>query len=371
MNSSTIFWIGSWANNSEKKERTIGNLRLLKGAGFSVGLVTHYPDVSWIPSGLVDYLLLEKTNEIPNSYSDLFSSGFSSLTRSCWKKEHHFENYTFEKRLAIAPHTFPILRAISQSVEISLNAGFELFAYAEEDFVVTRKFLQFVKSQSNESFDFSGFESFTTTGGINPCFFLAKPSFLHRFLKTELLRSSKDFFLNFPNMITEDVLYNISKKSANSKILDKNEICNLLGEYGKGWDISHIGFSWAKEADENCLNTLCTNFPFLRKNQDNSYSISFLIRQELIPEHVYFDSEIILHKKGKSERIFGVQENLYIDFWKAWFEFYNIHPEIDSWLEVNLKTKSSRAEVTNNFILPLDKDNLDSYSNIFSLIKNQ
>lgn len=370
MNSSTIIWIGSWANNSEKRERTISNLRLLKDAKFSVGLVTHYSDISWIPSDLVDYLLFDKTNEIPNSYSDLFSSGFSSLQRSCWKKEHHFENYTFEKRLATGLHTLPILRAISQSVEISLNAGFELFAYAEEDFIVTDKFLHFAKSEAWESFDFSGFESFTTAGGINPCFFLAKPSFLNKFLKTELLRSPKDFFLNFPNMITEDVLFNISKKTTNSRILGKDQICNILGDYGVGWDISHIGFSWAKEVDQNCLNTLCTNFPFLRKNQDNSYSISFLIRQELIPEHVHFDSEIVLHKGDSSERIFAVRDNLYTDFWKSWFEFYNISPQDDSWLEVNLMTKSSRAEVTNNFILPLNKDNLDSYSNLFSLIKN-
>lgn len=370
----SIFWIGSWANSEEKRERTINNVRLIKKSGIDVGIITHYPDISWIDTELVDYVVYEKFNHIPDSYSNLFSRGFSSLQKTCWRKDFEFGDFNFEKRLATGLHTFPILRSIAHSSEISKNLLYSAFCYAEEDFIVTDSFLQFLKEEFNaiatEAYEFSGFESYTTKGGINPCVFLAKPLFFSKHLNPSMLRDEDDFFLNFPNKITEDVLYDIVKKTKNVRIKESGDILNILGEYGLGWDISHVGFSWAQKADKNSLSTICTNYPFLRKKDDLTYSLSFLMRQELISEALHFYAKIVLQNRDGSESLVFLNEAvLSHDWWKAWLDVFDFQPDENSKLIVKTRIKSSSDEVSTDFVLNLTTEELDGYHTIFSLKK--
>lgn len=369
-----IFWIGSWADSFEKKERTINNIRLIKKSGMDVGIITHYPDISWIDTELVDYVVYEKFNYIPDSYSNLFSAGFSSLQKTCWRKNFEFGDYNFEKRLAIGLHTFPILRSIAHSSEISKNFSYPSFCYAEEDFIVTDNFLEFLKEEfsmvSSGSYEFSGFKSFTTEGGINPCVFLANPVFFSKHLHPSMLKNEDDFFLNFPNKITEDVLYDIAKKTKNVRINESGEILKILGQYGVGWDISHVGFSWAQKVDKNSLSTICTNYPFLRKKDDLTYSLSFLMRQELISEPLYFYAKIVLQNEdGIESLVFENDAYLDHDWWKAWVDILDFQPNKNSKLIVKTRIKSSTDEVSTDFILRLTTEELDGYQSIFSLRK--
>lgn len=187
LNSRLIFWIGSWANSDEKKERTLNNIRFLKNAGIDVGIITHYPKISWINMDLVDYVIFEKYNHIPDSYTNLFSSGFSSMLGSCWKKVFEFGDSNFQKELATGLHTFPILRSISHACEISKNLSYSAFCYAEEDFIFTDSFSEFLKDEfyhvSSGWCDFSGFNTFTAEGG-SIFLFHKKPRYLAGVLKT-------------------------------------------------------------------------------------------------------------------------------------------------------------------------------------------
>jgi hypothetical protein len=370
----SIFWLGSWADSSEKRERTINNIRLIKKSGIDVGIITHYPDISWIETDLVDYVVYEKFNHIPDSYSNLFSRGFSSLQKTCWGKNFEFGDFNFEKRLATGLHTFPILRSIAHSSEISKNLFYPAFCYAEEDFIVTDIFLEFLKKEfsiiSSGLYEFSGFESYTTEGGINPCIFIANPFFFSKHLNPFMLKDEDDFFLNFPNKITEDVLYDITRKTKNVRINKSKEILKILGEYGIGWDISHVGFSWAQKADKNSLSTICTNYPFLRKKDDLTYSLSFLMRQELISESLDFYANIVLQNEDGSESlVFENEASLDHDWWKAWLDILDFQPNENSKLIIKTRIKSSTNEVSTDFILRLTREELDGYHTIFSLRK--
>ena len=374
MSNKFIFWIGSWANSEEKKERTLNNISLLKNSGIDVGIITHCPDISWIDTNLIDYVIYEKYNLIPDSYTDLFSRGFSDLPVSCWKKNFEFGDLNFEKRLATGLHTFPILRSIAHSSDISKNLSYSAFCYAEEDFIFNDSFSEFLDDEFNSissgSCEFSGFESYTTEGGINPCVFLANPTFFSKYLSVEMLKDETDFFLNFPNRITEDVLMDIAKKSKRMRIKESSTTTKILGEYGKDWDISHVGFSWAEKADKNSLSTICTNYPFLRKKDDLTYSISYLMRQEIIPEPLYFYSKIILQgKDGGESVIFENEAVLNHDWWKTWFDVFDFSPDKNSKFIIETKIKSSTGEVNTNFILKLTQEELDGYHRIFSLKK--
>lgn len=370
----SIFWIGSWADSSDKKERTLSNIRLLKKSGIDVGIITHYPDISWIDPELVDYVVYEKFNHIPDSYTNLFSRGFASLQKTCWSKNFEFGDFNFEKRLATGLHTFPILRSIAHSSEISKNLSYPAFCYAEEDFIITDIFLEFLKKEfsiiSSGLYEFSGFESYTTEGGVNPCVFLANPVFFSRHLNPSMLRGEDDFFLNFPNKITEDVLYDIARKTKNVSIKKSGEILKILGEYGVGWDISHVGFSWAQKIDKNSLSIICTNYPFLRKKDDLTYSLSFLMRQELISETLGFYAKIVLQNEDGSESfVFENDASLWHDWWEVWLDILDFQPNKNSKLIVKTRIKSSTGEVSTDFILRLTPEELDGYHSIFSLRK--
>lgn len=374
LNSRLIFWIGSWANSDEKKERTLNNIRFLKNAGIDVGIITHYPKISWINMDLVDYVIFEKYNHIPDSYTNLFSSGFSSMLGSCWKKVFEFGDSNFQKELATGLHTFPILRSISHACEISKNLSYSAFCYAEEDFIFTDSFSEFLKDEfyhvSSGWCDFSGFNTFTAEGGINACVFLANPIFFSKHLNPGMLKDESHFFLNFPNKITEDVLMDITKKTKKLRIFGRSKITEILGEYGKGWDISHVGFSWAKKIDKNSLSTICTNYPFLRKKDDFTYSLSFLMRQELIPEPLNFYAKIILQEEDGNEiLIFENEAILDHDWWKAWLDIYDFKSNKNSKFVIETKIKSSSDQVNTNFILKLTEEELNGYHRIFSLKK--
>lgn len=370
MKSSHIFWIGSWANTIEKQERTLNNLRRLKSIGVDVGLVTHYPDITWVEPGLVDYLILENYNEIPDSYDGFFSIGFSNLKPCCWRNSIECNGLIFEKRLAIGLQTFPILRSISHAATISKNCGYKTFGYAEEDFQASDQLLNFLSSSfskvADHNYEFLGFESYTTSGGINPCLFLSTPDFVSKNISLEMLKDVESFHLNFPNRITEDVLFDLCLKTNKSIILDSKKIEEVLGEYGIGWDISHLGFSWAKSPDKKTLNSLCSNFPYLRRTRDNHYSLDFLMRQEMVEELLFFSAKIYSIKSQEKSLIFDKTAELNYNWWMAWNDVVEIYPSSGSFLLIETKIKSSTSEIFSSFQIELESEELDGFHRIFN-----
>jgi hypothetical protein len=340
------------------------------GGGTTINPTNNFIPVRSNATTFIDSVLENGSDYLKSIYSTNDIGLFLDFANSIFE----FGDFNFEKRLATGLHTFPILRSIAHSSEISKNLSYPAFCYAEEDFIVTDAFLEFLKEEfsaiSSGLYEFSGFESYTTEGGVNPCVFLSNPVFFSKHLNLSMLRDEDAFFLNFPNKITEDVIYDIARRTKNVRINGSGEILKILGEYGVGWDISHVGFSWAQKADKNSLSTICTNYPFLRKKDDLTYSLSFLMRQELISESLNFYAKIVLQNENGSEIfVFENEASLGHDWWKAWLDILDFQPNKNSKLIVKTRIKSSTDEVATDFILRLTPEELDGYHSIFSLRK--